>query len=106
MVELKAIHLAGMDNEVVDLLSRKKVSPLEWSLDRSVVEHLFTLLGRPHIDLFASAENAQLSTFCLWWNESLPLAVDALSIPSLGMLMYSYLPVTLVQHVVRKMAAG
>ena len=73
-MEMRAVHLVGTDNGVVDLLSRKKVSPLKWSLDRGVVKCLFMLLGGPHVNRFASAENAQLPTFC-----SFPVAVASAS---------------------------
>ena len=99
-MELKSIHLVGMDE--VAHLSHKKVSPLKWTLDHRVVKHLFTLLGRPHLDLFPSAENAQLLMLCSWQNDPLVLAVNVLSIPWAGMIAYTYTPVALIQHIMRK----
>jgi hypothetical protein len=101
-VTLKAVHLAGTDNGLADLLSRKHVSPLEWQLDRGVVKELFGHLGRPLVDLFASSENAQLPTFCTWRQETEALATDALSISWRGIIAYAYPPMALLLRILNK----
>ena len=59
-VTLRAVHLAGSDNHLADLLSRKAISPVEWSLHKETVDNIFNRLGRLHIDFFASHENKKL----------------------------------------------
>jgi hypothetical protein len=101
-VSLRAVHLAGTDNGLADLLSRKQVSPLEWQLDKGVVKQLFGHLGRPLVDLFASSENAQLPTFCSWRQDPGALATDALSISWVGLIAYAYPPLALLLRVLNK----
>jgi hypothetical protein len=101
-VTLRAVHLAGASNTLADMLSRKAVSPLEWSLDKGVVRSLFGILGRPHVDLFASSDNAQLPTFCTWRQDPRALAMDAFSIPWTGMWGYAFPPIALLVKVLNK----
>ena len=63
-VEIRAVHIAGLDNGLADYLSRERVKPTEWSLNEGVVKRLFSILGRPHVDLFAHKNNAKLPTYC------------------------------------------
>ena len=51
---LKAAHIAGKKNILADRLSRFKVQPTEWTLNKKIVLKLFTIWEVPHIDLFAS----------------------------------------------------
>jgi hypothetical protein len=51
---LKAAHIAGKKNILADRLSRFKVQPTEWTLNKKIVLNLFTIWEVPHIDLFAS----------------------------------------------------
>ena len=101
-VSIRAVHLAGSDNHLADLLSRKTISPLEWSLEDSVVNRLFHQLGRPHIDLFASHENAKLPTYCSWIPDPQALAIDALTLDWKNMLAYAFPPIALIQKVLDK----
>jgi hypothetical protein len=41
-------------NILADRLSRFKVQPTEWTLNKKIVLKLFTIWEVPHIDLFAS----------------------------------------------------
>ncbi|VDI82662.1 Hypothetical predicted protein [Mytilus galloprovincialis] len=56
-IQIKAAHIAGKANVLADLLSRTKIRHTEWSLQETVAQQIFVRLGRPMIDLFASAEN-------------------------------------------------
>ena len=101
-VQLRAVHLAGKLNITADRLSRKRVSPLEWSLKDSIAHQVFNMLGRPHIDLFASSQNAKLPTYCCWSQDPLALAVDSLSLDWTGMFAYAFPPIPLIPKVLRK----
>ena len=79
-INLKAAHILGVQNELADMLSRKRVMVTEWSLNKSVVHQLFQIWGFPLIDLFASAENHWTQTFCSLIPHPEALALDALSI--------------------------
>ena len=63
-IQLRASHIAGKDNTLADALSRGRVSQGEWELAPRWADWLFQRLGRPLVDLFATAENAKLPTFC------------------------------------------
>jgi len=56
-IVLKSAHIMGKKNVLADQLSRVKVQPTEWSLDKSVVQQIFQVWGASLIDLFASWEN-------------------------------------------------
>ena len=101
-IQLRAVHIAGVDNLLADLLSRERVRPAEWSLHQAVVEQMFSLYGRPNIDLFASAENTHLPTFCSWTEDHRAWALDALSIPWEGMEAYAFPPISLLTRVLNK----
>ena len=45
-------------------LSRGRIVPTEWSLLLAIAQLLFSRMDRPHVDLFATAANAQLPVYC------------------------------------------
>ena len=102
-VSLQAIHIPGVDNSIADALSRGKIRPTEWSLHRGVAEHLFAEIEKPNIDLFASAENAQLPVFCTRFHDPRAWASDALQISWEGMSAYAFPPISLVSRVLCKL---
>ena len=91
-IQIKAAHILGKHNVLADQLSRNKVLPTEWTLNRSVVLRLFSMWGWPLIDLFASTENRQTQVFCSWSPHPQALALDALSISWENMFSYAYPP--------------
>ena len=99
---LVASYLPGVQNAIADGLSRGKVSPTEWALHKGIVKQLFHSLGRPHIDLFASAENAVLPTFCTRLPHPQAWGTDALSLSWAGMFAYAYPPLSLLNRVLEK----
>ena len=66
-------------------------------------EHMFELYGRPLVDLFATAGNARLPTFCSRYFHPQAWAVDALSIDWNGILGYAFPPWNLIHHVLTKL---
>ena len=91
-IVLKSAHIMGKKNVLADQLSRVKVQPTEWSLDKSVVRQIFQVWGAPLIDLFASWENRQREIFCTWIPHSNALALDALTISWEKMYVYVFPP--------------
>ncbi|KAM4690422.1 uncharacterized protein WCC33_017807 [Rhinophrynus dorsalis] len=59
LLALTASHLSGHLNIQADFLSRKKLHPGEWSLNRKVFLSLIQTLGSPTVDLMATAQNRQ-----------------------------------------------
>ena len=101
-VQLLAVHLAGVNNRLADLLSRHRVQPTEWSLHRGVAQTVFNSLGRQTIDLFASSANAQLPTYCSWRVDPGALATDALAMSWRNLEAYAFPPIALIPRVLRK----
>ena len=102
-VRMKAIHVPGKQNLQADYLSRGKVVPTEWALHRGVVKMVFNTLGRPHVDLFASAINAVLPTFCTRFPHPTAWATNAFSLSWRGMHAYAYPPISLIRKVLAKL---
>ena len=97
---LKAAHIAGKKNILADRLSRFKVQPTEWTLNKKIVLKLFTIWEVPHIDLFASH---QTQVYCLWNPDHLAYAIDALTIPWNNMFAYAYPPICLIPKILQHM---
>jgi hypothetical protein len=97
---LKAAHIAGKKNILADRLSRFKVQPTEWTLNKEIVLKLFTIWEVPHIDLFASH---QTQIYCSWNPDHLAYAIDALTIPWNNMFAYAYPPICLIPKILQHM---
>ena len=106
---IQAAHIAGKDNVIADSLSRGKAIPssTEWSLCPKVVQHIFNILGRPLVDLFAHESNAKLPTFCVWRKDPpcrSAWRIDAMSFSWDSLWAYAYPPLALVPRVLSKAA--
>ncbi len=79
-LSLRAVHVLGMLNLVADFLSRQKLRPGEWMLNRQTVSQIWNLFGKAEVDLFASQESSQCP---LWFSLSFPmtLGIDAFAHP-------------------------
>ncbi len=53
-LSLRAVHVPGILNLVDDFLSRQKLRPGEWMLNRQMVSQIWDLFGKAEVDLFAS----------------------------------------------------
>ena len=79
-IQLRARHIAGKLNVLADSLSREgKVIPTEWSLHPGVLDDLWTIWDKPHVDLFATRFNAKMSAFYSPFPDPRAVGVDALS---------------------------
>lgn len=88
-IKLKAAHITGKLNALVDHLSRVKIRQTEWMLNKEIVQTILQMWGHPLIDMFASVHNRQTQIFCTWYPHNQAYALDALSIPWEGMLCIS-----------------
>ena len=95
-VRIQCRHISGCLNVKADLLSRRsQVIQTEWSLNPRVVEAIWALWGRPHIDLFATSDNHKIDTFVSPFPDELAWATDAMSISWQGMWAYAFPPTPL-----------
>ena len=101
-VVLSATHLPGVQNGFADALSRGQVVPTEWSLLPEVVQSIFRLIDRPHVDLFATALNNQLPVYCTRSFDPHAWRTDALAFPWDGLLAYAFPPLSLISRVLAK----
>ncbi|XP_041453564.1 uncharacterized protein LOC121406623 [Lytechinus variegatus] len=65
-----ASYIPGSDNLIADFLSRGRCLPSEWSLHPEIFQSFQALWGPLEIDLFATALNRKLPTFCSRVNET------------------------------------
>ena len=69
------MHVAGIHNVTANALSHNKeiwdlqlsIDAREWSLHTEVVTQVFTLLGTPKVDMFASVLNRKLPGWLSWY---------------------------------------
>ncbi len=65
-LSLRAVHILGRLNLAADFLSRQKLRPGEWMLNRQTVSQIWDLFGKAEVDLFASqSERFQSLTYPL-----------------------------------------
>ncbi len=62
---MRAVHVPGVLNLAADFLSRQKLKPGEWMLNRQTVSQIWDLFGKAEVDLFASQESPQWPTLVL-----------------------------------------
>uniref|UniRef100_A0AAV2LM58 Tyr recombinase domain-containing protein n=1 Tax=Knipowitschia caucasica TaxID=637954 RepID=A0AAV2LM58_KNICA len=104
LLSLRARHVPGVRNVGADRMSRGGPLQDEWGLAPRVAAEIWRRFGRPVVDLFASAENAQCpSWFALRAADEPPLGVDALAhYPWPGGLLYAFPPVRLLPVLLRR----
>ena len=104
-VILSARHIPGHLNVIADRLSRShQILPGEWSLCPHVTQRLWKVWGRPHLDLFATADNAKLPTYVSPLPDPAAWAIDALSFSWTQMWAYAYPPIPLLHQILQKMS--
>ena len=94
-------HIPGHLNVLVDHLSRKyQILKTEWSLDQTIVDRVFHLWGKPHVDLFALERNVKLAT-CMS-PEPMSWKVDSLVQSWRNPYAYVYPPTSLIRACLNK----
>ena len=100
---LSARHIPGHLNVIADRLSRaNQILPGEWTLCQQVLQSVWNLWGAPHVDLFATTDNARLPTFVSPLPEPGAWKTDALSFSWTGLWAYAYPPTPLIPQVLEK----
>ncbi len=91
-LSLRAVHVPGVLNLAADFLSRQKLKPGEWMLNRQTVSQIWDLFGKAEVDLFASQESSQCP---LWFSLSFPmtLGIDAFAHPWPNVSLYAFPPI-------------
>ncbi len=97
-LSLRAVHVPGVLNLAADFLSRQKLRPGEWMLNRQTVSQIWDLSGKAEVDLFASQESSQCP---LWFSLSFPttLGIDAFAHPWPNVSLYAFPPIKLIPAV-------
>ncbi len=97
-LSLRAVHIPGVLNLAADFLSRQKLKPGEWMLNRQTVSQIWDLFGKAEVDLFASQESSQCP---LWFSLSFPttLGIDAFAHPWPNVSLYAFPPIKLIPAV-------
>ena len=104
-VILTARHIPGHLNVIADRLSRAhQIIPAEWSLSKAVASRIWKVWGRPHVDLFATSENAKLDTFVSPLEEPTAWRTDALSFSWTPLWAYAFPPIPLLSQVLEKIS--
>ena len=97
-------HLPRARNVTADALSRlNSPSPTEWRLPQETLLNLFSVLGTPLVDMFATAENRATPIYVSPYPDDRAWAVDALSISWDGLgLVYAFPPAPIVPQTIQK----
>ena len=97
-------HLPGARNETADTLSRLNSPSLtEWRLPQETLLNLFSVLGNPLVDMFATAENRVTPIYVSPYPDDRAWAVDALSISWDGLgLVYVFPPAPIIPKTLQK----
>lgn len=100
---LIARHIRGKANVLADSLSRKNtIVQTEWTIHQATINGIFSLWGKPHIDLFATRLNRRLPIFVSPVPDPLAESVDALTLDWTGLEAYAFPPPALLGIVLRK----
>ena len=77
-VRILPVFLSSEENQIADAASRFQTLP-DWHLPAEIFRQIVHRLSLPEIDLFATAESAQVSRFFAWGDAPAAEALDALS---------------------------
>ena len=102
-ITLKARHIPGCLNVMVDLLSRSnQVQSTEWSLHPQVFKQICQKWFTPHVDLFATHLNHKLPLYVSPVPDPNAWDIDALNLNWTGLTAYAYPPTALLHRVIQK----
>jgi hypothetical protein len=85
------------------LSRRHQVIHTEWSLCPQVAHQIWKVWGQPHLDLFATPDNAKLPLFVCPYQDPSAWDTDAFSLSWKGMWAYAFPPFPLLTEVLQKM---
>ena len=101
---IQARYLPGRFQVAADPISRRKEMALDWTIRREAFETICKHLGRPDLDLFATAQSAQTERYVSWRHDPNAVGRDALSLnwADLGAsLLYANPPFSLIGRIAR-----
>ena len=102
-VTLVAKHIPGRLNVLADSLSRRgQLLPSEWSLHQEVANLIFSELGHPMVDLFATRLNHRLPLYVSPVLDPGAWALDALTLDWDQLIAYAFPPFNLLPRVLQK----
>lgn len=103
-LSIRARHIPGRLNRLADLLSRQQaIVNTEWTLLPSLIARLWSLWGRPHLDLMATSWNNQLPLYVSPFPDPRAFGVDAMSLSWDGMDAYVFPPWAQIQPLLIKL---
>lgn len=104
-ISLQARHIPGHLNVIADQLSRRhQIIQTEWCMSDMVLDALWKLWGRPHVDLFATAENAKLPVYVSPLPDPQAWREDALSFSWANLWVYAFPPIPLLGEILHRVA--
>ncbi len=97
-LSLRVVHVPGILNLAANFLSRQKLRPGEWMLNRQTVSQIWDLFGKAEVDLFASQESSQCP---LWFSLSFPTTLGTEAFAHLwpNVSLYAFPPIKLIPAV-------
>ena len=106
-VKLRARFLPGRANVLADQLSRRgQVIGSEWSLHPEAVRQVFSRLGTPTLDLFATKLNKKLPLYCSLVPDPMAAMEDAFMHPWDHLEVYAYPPFALIRRVINRLRSA
>ena len=96
-------HIAGKENVVADLASRREYKQAEWMLNKEIFQHAVRHFGfSPDIDCFATRANAQLDKYVSRQCDPFATHIDAFSLNWGYFNAYLFPPFSLINRVLQK----
>lgn len=106
LLSVKAEHISGMANIRANWLSQYHVDQAEWKLHPRLFCQLIRWYGPPSINLFGTRENRQMDWFMSMFPFPGAEGRETLRCTWPNGLLYTFLPIPLIQQVVWKMLEG
>ena len=102
---LSAAYTPGSENPA-DFESRNYKENTEWKIDENVLKEVFTIWGKPNIDLFASRLNKQIDRYASWHPDPEAEIIDAFSCDWSELYFYAFPPFSLIPRFLAKLRQG
>lgn len=99
---LSAVHIPGSTNCEADALSRVLSDDMEWKLHTDIFADVSRTFASLRTDLFASRLNCQLPHYASYMPDPQACAVDAFTIPWIGIHCYAFPPFSILTRVFQK----
>ena len=100
---LTVSHIPGVENVDADEESRNFNDKTEWKLCSEVFKSISDILGKPHIDLFASRLNCQLNRYVSWRPDPGATFINAFTCDWALEYNYIFPPFSLIGRVLKKL---